>query len=115
MADNGKNISVAVGESFEVELASNPTTGFTWALEGNDKKQLPAEATGGGNSFSNNHFHVKREYIHPDTRLLGAGGTDRFRVTPRVPGEHELVLVYARSWEAPDPNAKRFRVRVRVA
>ncbi|KAH9597251.1 Proteinase inhibitor I42 [Trypanosoma melophagium] len=116
--DNGKTVSFAVGESFEVELPSNPTTGFTWSLEGHEKKQQqPAEATADGNThtFSNKHFHVKGEYVHPDTRLMGAGGKDLFRVTPRVAGEHDLVFVYARAWEAPDPNARRFRLRIRAA
>ncbi|ORC88820.1 cysteine peptidase inhibitor [Trypanosoma theileri] len=115
-ADNGKLIFVPTDGSVLIELASNPTTGFTWVMDGTAAGQEGVNVTirGNINTYITKYFHIRREYIHPDKGRLGASGTDRFRVTPRVSGEHELVLVYARSWEAPEPEAERFRVRLRA-
>ncbi|KAH9597248.1 Proteinase inhibitor I42 [Trypanosoma melophagium] len=116
-ADDGKLIFVPLLGSVLVELPSNPTTGFTWFLDGSAGDSQPVEVFTHGKTqtYINKHFHVKGEYVHPDTRLMGAGGKDLFRVTPRVAGEHDLVFVYARAWGAGDANSKRFRLRIRAA
>ncbi|ESL09114.1 cysteine peptidase inhibitor [Trypanosoma rangeli SC58] len=101
--DNGKTVTVTVGETVEIELPSNPTTGFSWMFE-NRKKDDP----------ENKALTVTNSYVAPDAKLMGAGGKELFRVAPTSPGLHEVTLVYMRPWIGPRPDSERFTVRIKV-
>lgn len=86
-ADAGKTIEIAVGETFEIELVSNPTTGYSWQVDEIDEavaKQV------GEPEYST---EAQKEEI------VGAAGVERFAFEGVAAGEFTLRLVYVRPWE----------------
>lgn len=85
--------------SFEVVLPSNPTTGFQWSVIRFDKTFL---------TLSNS------VYEKPKNNLIGAGGQMHFRFALQqgksYPKSTEIVLKYARSWEASGATVKKVTV-----
>ena len=97
--DAGSTVELGVGDTMDVVLEGNPTTGFSWetaALDASVLKQL------GEPEFK------------PDTSLIGAGGKFTFRFEAVAPGQTLLQLVYHRPWETDVPPANTFEVTVVV-
>lgn len=97
--DDGSTITVKAGDTIQVVLEGNPTTGYTWtaALSEEDASILqqigePAYETGGG---------------------IGAGGVYTFRFKALAAGEATLKLVYAQPWSSALPE-ETFTVTVKV-
>jgi len=78
--------ALAKGETFEVRLEGNPTTGYLWEVVENDDQIIRV---------------VADEYLTGDTtgRLCGAGGRYRFQFKAMGRGETTVKLVYHRPWE----------------
>jgi inhibitor of cysteine peptidase len=96
--DVGTEVSVEVGEQFEVRLESNPTTGYAWqVVEQPDAVTL-----------------VSSEYEAPDTSLVGAGGVEAFVFEGASAGSGELRLEYLRSFEKPPVPAETAEFQVQV-
>ena len=92
-ADNGKAYTVKVGDTIEVIIPGNPTTGFNWtaALAENDAVVIqqigePAYASEAS-----------------DGTVVGTGGIYTFTFKAAAKGEGLLKLVYARPWESVEP------------
>ena len=96
--DDGKAISLAVGEQFEVRLAENTTTGHQWQLVDVDRALLDV---------------TRDERIPPDSALPGAGGSHVWAFLARAPGHCSLSLAYRRSWEGAAP-AQTFSLDVTI-
>ncbi len=65
-------------------LDSNPTTGFTWEM-----------------TQTNPIFDMTSEYV-PDSMdegIVGAGGKETFKLTPKEKGETTVTFEYAQHWE----------------
>ena len=84
--DNGTSVTLAVGETLELVLTSNPTTGYSWSaaevpacLEQEGEPEYDSDAPPG---------------------MMGAGGEDTWRFTAAEPGEGTLRLEYTRPWES---------------
>jgi inhibitor of cysteine peptidase len=84
--DSGTARELAAGESFEVRLAENPTTGYTWAAVKIPEGLLRLETE----SF---------ETEPADSRIAGRGGTKVFVFKTLQPGSGELLLRLRRPWE----------------
>lgn len=85
-ADNGSSITLAAGETLELVLTSNPTTGYSWsAAEVPDCLEQEGEAEYDSDALPG---------------MMGAGGEDTWRFTAVEPGEGSLRLEYARPWES---------------
>jgi inhibitor of cysteine peptidase len=99
-ADNGKACTVNVGDTIEVVVPGNMTTGFSWAAALAEKDaafiQLVGEPT----------------YATGST-LVGSGGTFTFTFKAVANGEALLKLVYARLWENMAPE-KTFSATITV-
>jgi inhibitor of cysteine peptidase len=99
-ADDGKTIQVATGQSFSIQLASNPTTGYKWAIQSVDKT-----------------LGYPKESYKSASAAVGSGGTQRFTWSTKSPldldGKHKITLAYARSWETKAP-LKTFTVTVEI-
>jgi inhibitor of cysteine peptidase len=96
--DVGAEVSVEVGEQFEVRLESNATTGYAWqVVEQPDAITL-----------------VSSEFEAPDTSLVGAGGIEVFVFEGASAGSGELRLEYVRSFENPPVPAETADYRVQV-
>ncbi|RNF20035.1 cysteine peptidase inhibitor [Trypanosoma conorhini] len=100
--DHGKTVTLTVGETVEIELPSNPSTGFSWMFE--NRKKEP----------ENKALTVANFYAAPDAKLIGAGGTELFKVTPTAPGLHEVTLVYMRPWVGPRQDSERYTVQLKA-
>ena len=100
-ADNGKTVSIATGQSFSIQLASNPTTGYKWRIKSVDRSLgYPKETYKAGGS------------------AVGSGGTQKFTWSTKSPldldGKHVIELEYQRPWAETSPPAKTFKVTVDI-
>lgn len=76
-----------VGETRELELAGNPTTGYTWALAEPLQADSPVKV------------EINYEAAASPRGLVGRGGVFKVRYTGVTPGTATVKLVYARPWE----------------
>jgi inhibitor of cysteine peptidase len=96
-SEKGKSAKLPKGESFEISLPENPTTGFRWKI------------TAAGEPASK----MIDEDFHPGAPVGGQGvHTWRFRAVQQ--GESEIRMVLQRSWETPAEPAQAFTLRVIV-
>jgi len=97
--DNGASVSASLGESFELRLAENPTTGYRWHIAEWDRSIL----------------EVTRDEFHPpDTPQAGAGGEHVWEFAARAPGSLSLRLAYRRRGGSASP-AKEFSLNISVS
>ena len=82
--DDGSSVEVPAGQTFEVVLPGNPTTGFTWEVEEMDASllRLAGEPT-----------------FDAESDLLGAGGEMTLRFQALQAGESPLRLIYHQPFE----------------
>ncbi len=92
-ADNGQSFAVGVGDTIEVMLPGNPTTGFTWTAAMSDEAAALVAQQG------------EPAYVSESSgeTVVGAGGVYTFTFKTIAKGEAELKLVYARSFESVPP------------
>ena len=76
-------VKLAVGETKEIILDSNPTTGYSWSIIRSDG------------------LEVVEEFILDDTNgtVCGAGGKQHYRLSAKCPGGYEFMATYHKSWE----------------
>ena len=81
----------AVGETFQIKLKCNPTTGYEWELKSIDRKI--AAPTG------------PVEFLQSPAQpgMVGVGGNCVLGIKGVKPGKTKAVLVYRRSWEKVKP------------
>jgi inhibitor of cysteine peptidase len=89
--DNGERVALASGDTIEVTLEGNATTGFSWELVDHDPTVITTEG--------------EAVYETADTELVGAGGTWTWTLVAQQPGECVVRFVYHRSWEDEQPEA----------
>jgi len=99
-----QTVNLGVGQSMDLTLDSNPTTGYRWFLA-----QSPDPSV----------VLVETHAFLPDRDAQGrpgAGGREIFAIRGVSPGFTELVLEYHRPWERErgKPPAKVHRITVRV-
>lgn len=78
-----KIYTIKKNEILTIEIASNPTTGFTWQIANKIKPNIIEE-------FSKEF--IKKE----NTEMVGAGGYDNFKFIPQKAGEVFLHFKYSR-------------------
>jgi inhibitor of cysteine peptidase len=93
---HGSDVRIRVGESLELQLPENPTTGYRWHLLGNENDVLQMRETTFQRSGDN----------------LGAGGLRTWRLQAARVGTVVLDLAYRRPWE--DRPVDTFRITVHV-
>jgi predicted secreted protein len=76
---------VTTGESFEVRLPANPTTGFAWELSSPLDESVVRK--------------VGAAYRPDESGKVGGGGTSIWTFAATGPGRATLVLLYRRPWE----------------
>jgi len=92
----GDSIRVVDGQTFVIELESNPTTGYEWTAEDNPNAEF-----------------VKSSMVTSST-LPGAPGMQRLTFEATKTGSSTLVLNYARSFEPNNPPAETESFPLRV-
>jgi inhibitor of cysteine peptidase len=98
-SDGGTIIGASVGDELIVDLAGNPSTGYSWVNESEATGVLVAKG--------------EPEFIS-DSELIGASGTMRCRFDAVEPGTARLELAYRRPWEENVEPEARFSVTVLV-
>ena len=99
--DSGRPVEIRLGDSFTVELKSNPSTGYGWKM-----KDFPAEPR---------ILEMKSEnFTAPRGELCGAPGKQVYRFSAASRGKTTLHLLYLRPWEKPPRPAAEFKLPVTV-
>ena len=93
--DPGTAIQLAVGDRFAIELAGNPTTGYTWQVHADSQ-----------------HLELLGQEFEPGGEGVGAAGQEVFRFRVLAAGETEIACEYRRPWDKEIRDTKRFRVAV---
>lgn len=97
--DAGSTVTLRVGDSLDVALEGNPTTGYTWEM-----------APGAGSLLEQKG---EREF-KPNSSALGAGGVFKLRFKAIRQGEAQLKLIYHRTFEPNVPPLQTFEVKLVV-
>ena len=99
--DNGQTVNVHLGDTVQVALRENATTGYRWAIDHYDEEFI--EAVG-----SKSHYA-------PDTKnSVGVGGTVTFAFRGKKIGTGEVVLKNWRHWEGDKSITSRFRFHLQI-
>lgn len=81
--DNGRTINIHRGDSFQITLAENATTGYRWAIEYYDKSVIDK---------------ISSDAQYPE-RAFGSGGTVDFVFHAKSIGMGKICLKQWRQWE----------------
>jgi inhibitor of cysteine peptidase len=84
-SDPAVPVTVKAGKEFSLVLDSNRTTGYGWSLDGSVDKSVVKL--------------MGSDYRQPSTKLVGAGGSERFTFRAVGKGKAVVFLRYARPWE----------------
>ncbi|HKN13654.1 MAG TPA: protease inhibitor I42 family protein [Candidatus Binatus sp.] len=96
-SDDGHEIQVRVGDTFEVSLSETRTTGFSWSIKSVGEPVCSIVA----DSFAN-----------PST-TPGRSGTHQWTFKVDQPGSATIELHYARQWQKSAP-ARTYTLRIRA-
>ena len=94
-SDNGSAKRIALGDTLQIELRGNPTSGYQWELGSYDASVLQQV---GAREYKQDAQPV------PEHPLVGLGGTFTFRFKGTGTGQTLLKLIYHRSWESQPPH-----------
>ncbi len=97
---NGSTIAVPLNITLTLELAENPSTGYSWNLTATPGLRVDSDG------------YVPAAASAP---VVGAGGVHRWELTAVAPGLQELAGVYARPWESATADATTYSVEISVA
>ncbi len=98
-ADAGRSIELRAGDTLEVTLPGNASTGFQWEVKSVDASILKPSGEPAFKSSSN---------------ALGSSGQFTLRFEAVAPGQTKLQLIYHRPFETDTPPAQTFEVTVTV-
>lgn len=95
---SGTRVAARIGDTLEVTLAENVTTGHRWAVVADGAPVC----------------RVAADEAAPGGPGLGASGRRRLVLEVRAAGRARVALEYRRRWEA-GPPARRFELEVEAA
>lgn len=98
---NGFLIRIHQFDQIQIELASNPSTGYTWVHE-----------TSSGSVVEQDGEPVFEQAPDCSSGMDGCGGTETFSFTAVGIGTQKIALIYKRSWEDDEEPIERFEVTV---
>jgi inhibitor of cysteine peptidase len=97
--DNGQTIKLVKGDTLEIMLKGNPTTGYGWSIDLIDKSVIQM---------------VEENYKIDNERVVGSGGVYSFLFEVVAPGDTTLRLIYSRPFEKDVPPVEVFEIKVEV-
>ncbi|HVN56198.1 MAG TPA: protease inhibitor I42 family protein [Anaerolineaceae bacterium] len=97
-SENGETVPARVGDTIQVRLPENPSTGYLWKLASEVEPALRL---------------ISSDYTSPQTSAPGARGTRVYLFKAVQPGEAVIELEHKRPWEA-GAGANRFAVHIEV-
>lgn len=99
---NGRRLELRVGETLELSLSENASTGYRWTITPESTRKL------------DKILHERGEAPEGAAGTPGKAGVRRFYLEASEPGAIELELEYRRPFEPARPPARRFKLRIRV-
>jgi len=99
---NGRHIKLRVGETLELSLSENASTGFRWTIPPESVRKM------------DKILHERGQAAEGAAVTPGKPGTRHFNFEALAPGAVELELDYRRPWETDKPPARKFKLRIRV-
>lgn len=99
--DNGKEVSVNVGDIIQIELEENGTTGYVWQIDNLDKTyfELVSEDT---------------KKTTADNNIAGAPVIGIWQIKALKQGSSSIKMDYFRPWEGRESAIDHFVVNLRV-
>jgi inhibitor of cysteine peptidase len=104
-ADKGGTVHLKAGDTLELRLSSNPTTGFMWYLKKESTRLL--KLTGQSET-------KPPEPAAGQPVMVGQPIVQVFEFLAKQPGDGVLLLHYVRSWDPPSPDEEQFQIHVLV-
>jgi inhibitor of cysteine peptidase len=98
-ADKGGTVHLRMGDTLEVRLQANPSTGYMWYIQAKSTPLLKL---------------IHQSQTEPTEPGVGRPVFQVFKFEPRRPGEGVLLLHYVRSWEPATPEDQQFDLRVTI-
>jgi inhibitor of cysteine peptidase len=95
---DGSTVAVPVDGTFVVELAENPTTGYSWNVTVTSGLEITNDT-----------------YIAPETDRVGAGGSHLWDVKAISSGQQEFSGIYMQPWMNATGNETTFTLMVDVS
>jgi inhibitor of cysteine peptidase len=95
-----KQITMTEGTELIVNLASNPSTGFNWTQAAIGTPSVLTQ--------------VDSKYVAPDTKALGAAGTQVLTFKASAKGTTTVKMDYSRPWEGGEKAEWTFTLTVTV-
>jgi predicted secreted protein len=96
--DDGREIQVSAGQTFEISLTETRTTGFRWIIISSGEPVCRV---------------VKDSFDNPST-TPGQSGTHQWNFTVDTPGTATIELAYRRQWHDKSPPARTYTLRIRA-
>jgi inhibitor of cysteine peptidase len=95
---NGQTIDLAIGQTIEIRLRENPTTGYRWQLMGGDRAVCA----------------MTSDTFKPASGPPGRGGKHSWIFEAVGPGECDIGFRYRRPWGDPEQSERMFQIHIRV-
>lgn len=95
---DGREMTMHVGDSLNLSLAENPSTGFRWELKIKPEPE----------------FEVLSDAFESNAGSPGAGGTHRWQWKAVRTGSASIQLEYRRPWETNAAPGQVFRLNLQV-
>jgi inhibitor of cysteine peptidase len=98
---NGKTVTARVGDTVDVQLSGNPTTGYQWFVV----------------SYSRDLPVANQEYIPSQPIMTGSGGIFSFQFKPDLlaaGAKHTAKFAYYRPWMGVDSAIQTFSITIKV-
>jgi len=102
-ADKGGTLHLKAGESFELRLKSNPSTGYMWYVR---KDSTPVV------KLAHQSQVDLPDSDEPGGPLVGKPVFQVFKFEGKHYGQGDLLLHYVRSWEPATPEDKQFDLHI---
>ena len=97
-AQHGGRFTVHVGDTIDLRLSENASTGYRWSIASLDRALLQVEA----------------EDYDAGNGAVGSGGTVAWVLRANRAGSGRLELVKSRAWEGQKEADERFAVELRI-
>jgi inhibitor of cysteine peptidase len=103
MPDQVDRIEVSNGDTFNVTLCSNPTTGYNWG---------EVADISDGEVIRQDHQGFNAPGAGGDPPVAGAAGTHTWTFSALLAGESVISFAYSQPWEGGEKNAWTFTLTV---
>lgn len=98
--DAGRTVALKTGDTLDVALAANPTTGYNWCVMEMNSSVLKQAG--------------EPAFKQDSPGRIGSGGRMTFKFQALAVGQTAVKIVYKRPWEKKELPAKTFDINVTV-